>query len=129
MDLKDLPVPKFQTLEFDVERFVYGTSLDPRMVENMRNQTTVKHFVDERLKRMFYEVRTTIVKREVDRVEVKYPSGWWQAVKERFAPDWVLSRWPVRYTTVELCADALYPTIPVPESHPPVLQLYKENDG
>ena len=30
----------------------------------------------------------------------KYPSDWWQALKERWFKPWMLRRWPVRYTEV-----------------------------
>jgi hypothetical protein len=31
---------------------------------------------------------------------VKYPSSWWDAVKERFAPQWFLKRYPSTFVTV-----------------------------
>lgn len=33
--------------------------------------------------------------------QIKYPSNWKEAIKERFAPRWFLKRWPVRYDTLE----------------------------
>lgn len=30
----------------------------------------------------------------------RYPADWWQAVKERWFPQWLLSRYPVEYTSV-----------------------------
>jgi len=31
------------------------------------------------------------------RCNVRWPADWWQAVKQRWAPDWITRRWPVRY--------------------------------
>ena len=32
--------------------------------------------------------------------EVSYPATWWQHLKYQLAPAWMLSRWPVRMTTI-----------------------------
>lgn len=42
-------------------------------------------------------------------MEIKYPQDWWQSFKERWFPDWALSRWPVRYKVHEIKAEALFP--------------------
>ena len=34
---------------------------------------------------------------QLQRQEVRYPDGWWEALKERWFPRWALSRWPVIY--------------------------------
>lgn len=44
-------------------------------------------------------------------VEIKYPSDWLQAVKERFAPKWYLKRYPVKYKVFTFSADLLYPEL------------------
>jgi len=43
---------------------------------------------------------------------VRFPATWWDAVKERFAPDWMLRRWPVEYRTIT--ARAMLPDVPLP---------------
>ena len=47
----------------------------------------------------------------LDVIRVKYPADWKQAVKERWAPKWLLRRWPVRYTTHSYDLEAIYPQI------------------
>lgn len=41
--------------------------------------------------------------------KVSYPRDWWEALKQRFAPRWLLRKWPVQFTIVVLEARALYP--------------------
>jgi hypothetical protein len=36
--------------------------------------------------------------------EIKYPRDWWQAVKERWLPDWLRRRFPVVYVRVNIKA-------------------------
>ena len=56
---------------------------------------------------------------------IEYPANWIEALKERFAPEWLKRRWPVRYERWE--AVALYPSLSLPdEKH--VIQL-KTCDG
>lgn len=51
---------------------------------------------------------------------VSYPATWWEHFKHRFAPAWFLKRWPVRLTTWEVDAYALFPELG------PVRQRYLE---
>lgn len=34
----------------------------------------------------------------------RFPLNWWEAVKERWAPTWVKTRWPVKYHKLKLQA-------------------------
>ena len=34
--------------------------------------------------------------------EIRHPANWLEAVKERFAPNWAISRWPVQYTVFKV---------------------------
>lgn len=40
---------------------------------------------------------------------IRYPADWWQAVKARFFPQWLLHWWPVAYTVNDV--RLLYPEI------------------
>lgn len=44
-----------------------------------------------------------------EREAARYPSDWWQALKERWFPRWARQRWPVRYTIVKVRANVVYP--------------------
>lgn len=57
--------------------------------------------------------------------EVKYPSNWREAFKERFAPGWYLKRSPVKYTHITLEAKALYPDIALPKERNHIV-LFKQ---
>lgn len=45
------------------------------------------------------------------RQTVTYPADWWQAVKARFFPAWLLKRYPVRHASVTVEAQALFPEL------------------
>ena len=57
----------------------------------------------------------TIWGREMQEKEIQYPSNWWEAVKERWAPQWIKDRWPIGYTTERLTARELYPHMIFPD--------------
>jgi len=42
----------------------------------------------------------------------KFPADWWQAVKDRWFPDWLKRRYPVRYTIIS--RSAVYPEMSLP---------------
>ena len=33
-------------------------------------------------------------------VDIEYPADWWQAFKERWFPQWMINRWPIKYKRV-----------------------------
>lgn len=68
------------------------------------------------------QLRQDIFGRTLD--EIKFPANWKEAVKERFAPAWVLKRWPVRYAVYKI--DELYPKMLAPR-HERVLRVYRVN--
>lgn len=44
---------------------------------------------------------------------IRYPSDWWQALKERWFPERALKRWPVIYKTFRYSIKVLYPDLRV----------------
>jgi hypothetical protein len=44
---------------------------------------------------------------------ITYPTTWWDAVKERWFPEWALKKWPVNRTCFQI--DALYPEMAIPD--------------
>lgn len=59
---------------------------------------------------------------------IEYPRDWWEAVKARFAPRWVMDRWPVRMARHEVRLDAFYPKFPLPEKFGPYIRVVR-HDG
>jgi hypothetical protein len=44
--------------------------------------------------------------------QIKYPTDWLESVKERWAPKWLLKKYPVKYTTYNITA--YYPQMAIP---------------
>lgn len=68
----------------------------------------------------------------MESISAKYPANWKQAIKERFAPEWVKRRWPVRYTVVTLFARELYPRMKLPDRDDGMIafdKTYREEFG
>lgn len=70
---------------------------------------------DKIFDRMCYNLHAYIFGQKLAYQEVKYPANWKEAVKERFAPKWLRTRWPVRYMIHKLEAAALFPDIVLQE--------------
>lgn len=80
--------PVVETTTFQVERLA---------VSHILSVEAVRQDADAVFGTMRYTLYGYAGRRMLERVEVRWPSDWWEAVKERWAPAWVLSRWPVRY--------------------------------
>ncbi len=72
-------------------------------------------FTDDMTHSLTFRLEQWIASQELKRVEAHYPADWWQAFKERWFPEWARRKWPVRYTYLELVAEALYPDIALPK--------------
>ena len=48
---------------------------------------------------------------------VKHPADWWEALKERWLPQLLLTKWPVRYDVHVMRATWLAPEIPWPKDY------------
>ena len=60
----------------------------------------------------------------------KYPSSPWEFYKEKYAPKWVLKKWPVDYTTkkvevVRKTTNHMCPHLSLSDQYPHVLFLYE----
>lgn len=54
---------------------------------------------------MVFSLHTFVLAEETQKMEktIKYPDGWWQAVKERWFPDQLKKHYPVRYCIEYIC--------------------------
>ena len=60
-----------------------------------------------------YSFVQTILGKNLEKIEAKYPHDWCEAFKDRWFPKWVKRRWPIKYNTLMLRADVYYPMIPI----------------
>lgn len=44
---------------------------------------------------------------------IRYPATWWDAVKERWFPRWLLTRYPATYREHEITLKTLYPNFKI----------------
>ena len=56
-----------------------------------------------------------IASKKLDEVTIKYPKSWKEAVKQRFAPKWLVTKWPVQYVSHTITAKEYYPKVGIPE--------------
>jgi len=96
----------------DVRQFTGVKLIDPSFFPNaIEYQRMVEHQMHAEMHRLIVRVAS----KTVDRKEILVPRDWWQHVKERFAPKWLLKRFPVLQTSYVMQADAYYPDIAIPD--------------
>jgi len=91
-----IPVP--DRIHLAAQRMIHPGILDDRAV--VRIVDVLEHEVSLLALQLDSYVAGMPEKR-ID-VEEKWPADWWQAIKDRWFPEWLLSRWPVRYKTVSI---------------------------
>ena len=58
---------------------------------------------------MVYSIRTKVWGEYLDGADVSFPANWKEALKERWAPEWLKKRKPVVFKTIETRFTVLYP--------------------
>lgn len=72
------------------------TRISNRMLRDMKME--VGHTNDDFIRDMLTaRMKSSLWLRLASQVTVEYPKDWWQAFKERWAPEWAKKRWPVQY--------------------------------
>ena len=57
----------------------------------------------------YFKTFVWVESKNIQEKEVKYPADWWQALKEKWFPKWLLEKYPVEYMHHRLVAKCLYP--------------------
>jgi len=87
--------------QITLEKIKYGLKkyISPAQLRDLK----VKSYKDDFTNSIVVEIRDFVygrkIKKEVTKV-VRYPSNWVQAVKERFLPEFIRRRFPVKYKCI-----------------------------
>ena len=119
--------PAIKRSELERLKFVIVTELSEELATEIVNEPSVgvNLFADAYCKGIMLQVRYELLGHEMERIEVRYPEDWWQALKERWFPKWALRRWPVKEEVVQLVARELYPKVKLPDKGPVVALKYE----
>lgn len=76
-------------------------------------ETIIDHVADE----LYLGFVKNILGEKTQIQYIKYPKDWWEAFKERWFFDWLLRKFPVKYTEYKIDVELLYPylQIKIPE--------------
>lgn len=82
-------------------------------------------FVQHTMEGLMLELVQFVATQKLDVVEEKWPKDWLEAFKERWAPKWLLKKYPVQYKRMRVEAKAFYPKVPIDQRFgSPVVKLY-----
>jgi hypothetical protein len=69
-----------------------------------------RNMIDRMSREMVFKLTAKIAGQQLP--DIKYPADWKQAFKERWFPQWLLKKYPVKYKQFEV--KALYPYLAIP---------------
>lgn len=99
-------------------------AIDKRQLD-VCNLAKREEWIDEMNKVLMHRLRLEIYGIKHDKHVVSYPENWLEAVKERFAPKWLLKRYPVKRTEITASLWETYPDLtPSIPSETPVYRLH-----
>jgi len=95
-----------ERIQLNVEEFAVQHCIDPR---NLKVEESADYISDYLTHTLWWKVYG----RELEKMEVKYPTDWKQAFKERWFPSFILKKFPVQYTVRTISAMELYPQMSI----------------
>jgi hypothetical protein len=118
---------QYDTVQLERIKFMAMMYVAKEMINNFAipPEVEVTNQFEWMLDNIVIRIRQDILGKQLDRVEIRYPEDWWQAIKARWFPKWALNRWPVIETIKVVDVKALYPTINIP-GHRPVINVWQE---
>lgn len=108
MNADDHIEPIQHYLRFEAEKLVSDLRVTTEMLEAARLDANMYPFLGECL---LIRLSTFIMRLEQQHT-IKVPATWWDHLKQRFAPQWVITRWPINYRTYS--ATVYFPHMPAP---------------
>ena len=91
---------EYETLELEKIRFAVAKRVSLSFLENLE----IEHYTDfitdsftNILKWWVWGKQVTENEYVESNIEIKYPETWWDAFKERWLPNFLLKRYPVKY--------------------------------
>lgn len=113
-----------KTVEFAIQHVFSSHRIPERIVKEFGGgRWELQNYVDYVVGDMVLQLRGWFASQPCGELSVAYPADWWEAVKERFAPEWFTRRYPVRYLSRTIKVDAMYPKVQVPEKCGPYIRI------
>jgi hypothetical protein len=77
---------------------------------------------------MVLQLDAFIFGQDLESFSIQHPKDWWEAVKERFMPEWLKTKFPVVYARHQINPKALFPHVKAPPNQPYIFWFSKETD-
>jgi len=107
----------WEEIKLDIERI----GADFKLPANFHCEVERSHILGE-IVRTWADIPTL----QMQRHEISFPSDWWEAVKERWFPEWLLKRYPVEYTKRVFDARLAFPEYHIENLGRPVSVLLEK---
>lgn len=99
-------------MKIKLEKYLFGDAMNIPIEPGIKTEFTSEDYHDGYLLRKIY---AEVMGHPLVDIEEKYPADWWQALKERWAPKWLLEKYPVQYKIISIQAAELLAKRKFPE--------------
>ena len=113
MDIDSIKKVTLERLQFSAQAVI-----DLDVLDQIRFTPTFQTWVDSTARHMVLSMKRDVLGQRLTKIHESYPATWWEAVKLRFYPEWLLKRCPPKMQYIIVDAHALYPKIEIPNQEP-----------
>lgn len=99
--------------EVILQKYHYSIKNAIHAPENLK----IDSYLDATMDSLVIRLNASIAGESLTKFYKVYPSNWWEAVKDRFLPNWYKRRFfPVQYDVIDIEVAAMYPKYVLPET-------------
>jgi len=116
---------QIETIKLEVTKMCTKHIINTRYLPH---KVKVGAYLDRLSRDLIITAECSIASQRLDAFTVKYPENWIEAIKERWAPRWLLNKYPIKYHQKIYEVKAYYPKLAIPDEQHYVL-LHKLQGG
>lgn len=66
-------------------------------------------FINQLINTITFTIQGYLLGEKLEEKKIHYPLNWWEAFKHRWFSDWLVEQFPIKYKTINVSFNVLYP--------------------
>lgn len=114
-----------EDITLEREQHEASIAIDNRERARLTETARFERYEDEAKRQLIHSLHASVYGRTLEAKVIEYPRNWIEALKERFAPEWLLRRCPVDYVRIKVTAKNIFPHLrPIPGEQENFIRIY-----
>lgn len=100
-----------------IEKIKFAAQMRMQSVTQGFSDVELKCYEDDLADNLIWSMKACVFGEKGSRIVIEYPQDWWEALKDRWAPNWFKRRYPVLYTRHDINPQTIYRNLKISLPH------------